>query len=114
MLTVEKCESPLKGNQESRGNSSALLRWPVAHACLLVPRAPKLLPVIGLPHQAWFRMVSVMRRTNPVLEKRRQSAETLTRACRRWMTARNRMRAATALQALWRGGEGRATAASLR
>ncbi|CAM9608766.1 unnamed protein product [Ectocarpus fasciculatus] len=64
--------------------------------------------------QAWFRMVSVMRRTNPVLEKRRQSAQTLTRACRRWMTARIRVRAATTLQALWRGGEGRATAASRR
>ncbi|CAM9109953.1 unnamed protein product [Ectocarpus sp. 4 AP-2014] len=64
--------------------------------------------------QAWFRMVSVMRRTNPVLEERRRSAQTLTRACRRWMTARNRLRAATALQALWRGGEGRAIAANRR
>ncbi|CAM9256587.1 unnamed protein product, partial [Hapterophycus canaliculatus] len=64
--------------------------------------------------QAWFRMVSVMRRTKPILEERRASAETISRACERWMAVRKKQRAATKLQALWRGRDGRAAARSRR
>eukprot|EP00903_Cladosiphon_okamuranus_P019699 g18102.t1 len=64
--------------------------------------------------QAWFRMVRVMHRTSPILEERRVAAAAISRACRRWILIRNRQRAATALQAAWRGKEGRAVASSRR
>lgn len=66
------------------------------------------------PPKAWFRMVRAMHRANPILEERREAAGTISRACRRWMLVRNRQRAATALQAAWRGKEGRAVASSRR
>ncbi|CAM9488797.1 unnamed protein product [Scytosiphon promiscuus] len=64
--------------------------------------------------QAWFRMVSVMRCTRPVLEKRRASGQTISRACARWMALRKQQRAATTMQAMWRGRSGRTIAANRR
>lgn len=66
------------------------------------------------PPQSWFRMVRAMHRTNPILEERRVAAEKISRACGRWMLLRNRQRAATTMQALWRGKEGRGVASRRR
>lgn len=106
-------------DQPSLGLSPVLVSHNITQVSPLPsPLLCRSLPSVALPcrngPQAWFRMVSVMRRTKPILEERRASAQTISRACTRWMALRKQERAATTVQALWRGRAGRVAASNQR